>query len=95
MPYFGKKEDDFYKYLQNQLDGDNTLLGIEKKMKARVSFEVNNKGKVSNVQIINCNHKQLCMSLSTIFDNIPDWNPAENKGKKGRVHYVIEVVYSK
>ena len=95
MPYFGEKENDFYQYLQKQLKADHTLQGIEKKMKARVSFEVNNKGRVTDVHIINCNHKQLCMSLSEIFDNIPDWYPAENKGKKGKVHYVIEVVYSK
>jgi hypothetical protein len=95
MPYFGQSDEDFYDFLQEKLENDSTLDGISKKMQARVSFEVNNKGKVTDVRIMNCNHKQLCLSLSTLFENIPDWNPAENKGKKGRVHYVIQVQYSK
>lgn len=95
MPIFKTGDEVFYHYLESELSKDPSLEGIAKKMQARVSFEVNNKGKVNDVKIINCNHKQLCMSLSNIFETIPDWNPSEHKGKKGRVHYVIEVVYSK
>jgi hypothetical protein len=95
MPFYGESDDEFYKFIESQLASDKTLEGITKKMQARVSFEVNNKGKVNDVKIINCNHKQLCMSLSDIFENIPDWYPGTIKGKKGRAHYVIEVLYSK
>lgn len=93
MPHFGEKEGDFYAYIESQLSADTLLAKISKKMEARVSFEVDNKGNVENVNVVKCNHKQLCMKLTEIFEQMPDWQPADFKGKKGSVHYVIQVNY--
>lgn len=93
MPHYGVSESDFYSYLEDQLNADTLLTKINKKMEAKVSFEVNSKGKVENVSVVKCNHKQLCMRLTEIFEDFPDWQPADFKGKKGSVHYVIQVNY--
>lgn len=93
MPHYGKSEDEFYQYLEKQLNADTLLTKIFKKMEAKVSFEVDNKGRVENVNVVKCNHKQLCLKLTEIFENFPDWQPADFKGKKGSVHYVIQVNY--
>lgn len=93
MPNFGENEGDFYAYIESQLSADTLLSKIPKRMEAKVSFEVDNKGKVGNVNVVKCNHKQLCMKLTEIFQHMPDWQPADFKGKKGSVHYVIQVNY--
>lgn len=93
MPQFGDDESAFYNFLEKELSTDTLLTKINKKMEAKVSFEVNHKGKVEHVSVVKCNHKQLCMKLTDIFENIPDWQPADFKGKKGSVHYVIQVNY--
>lgn len=93
MPYFGEKEGALYDYIEQQLKEDKLLTKIQKSMEAKVSFEVDNKGHVENVNVVKCNHKQLCLKLTEIFEQMPDWYPADFKGKKGSVHYVIQVSY--
>lgn len=93
MPYFGDKEGALYDYIEQQLREDKLLTKIQKSMEAKVSFEVDNKGHVENVNVVKCNHKQLCLKLTEIFEQMPDWYPADFKGKKGSVHYVIQVSY--
>lgn len=93
MPYFGDKEEDFYTFLEQELSADTLLTKIHKTMEARVSFEVDHKGNIEKVSVVKCNHKQLCMKLAEIFENVPKWEPSEHKGKKGSAHYVIQVIY--
>lgn len=93
MPYFGEEEGALYDYIEQQLREDKLLTKIQKSMEAKVSFEVDNKGHVENVNVVKCNHKQLCLKLTEIFEQMPDWYPADFKGKKGSVHYVIQVSY--
>lgn len=93
MPQYGSSEEDFYQYIEQALQADTLLRKISKPMEAKVSFEVDHKGRVENVSVVKCNHKQLCLKLSDIFEQFPDWQPADFKGKKGSVHYVIQVIY--
>lgn len=93
MPIYGSSEEEFYTYLEEQLSADTLLMKIEKKMEAKVSFEVDHKGNVEKVNVVKCNHKQLCLKLTEIFEQFPAWQPADFKGKKGSVHYVIQVNY--
>ncbi len=93
MPYFGSSDEDLMSFIQNRLDEDELLEGINRKMKANLSFMVTSKGKIKDVLIQNCNHRQLGLSLANIMEQMPDWNPAEKKGKKGKVHYVLTITY--
>lgn len=93
MPHFGESDQALYDYVVAELKMDTLLNSIHKFMEAKVSFEVSAKGHVENVNVVKCNHKQLCMKLTEIFESFPTWYPAENKGKKGSVHYVIQVSY--
>lgn len=93
MPFFGENEEDLYDYINGQLSSDTLLTAISKKMEAKVSFEVDNKGIIKEVNVVKCNHKQLCLRLTEVIEQMPNWNPSELKGKKGSVHYVIEVTF--
>lgn len=93
MPSFKGGEEELLSYINNELKSDELLDGIRKKMKANLSFIVTNKGKVKDVLVQNCNHRQLGLSLMKVMENMPDWSPSEFKGKKGKVHYVLKIVF--
>lgn len=93
MPSFGLSDKDVLNYINVQLKNEDLLIGITKKMRANLSFIVTNKGKIKDIQIQNCNHRQLGLALMEIMENMPDWNPSEFFGKKGKVHYVLKIVY--
>ena len=66
---------------------------LQEKMKSNVSFVANSKGKVKDAFVQKFNHRLFAISVMEIIENIPDFNPADFKGKKGDVHYVLKFVF--
>lgn len=93
MPIFNGSDQELLSYIESELSSDELINGIRKKMKASLSFVVTNKGKIKNVIVQNCNHKQFGMSLMKLMENMGDWSPSNFKGKKGKVHYVLKIVF--
>ena len=93
MPIFKESDEALLSYINSELSSDELINGIRRKMKASLSFVVTNKGKIKDVLVQNCNHRQFGMSLMQIMENMPDWNPSDFKGKKGKVHYVLKIVF--
>ena len=93
MPNFNGGDAELLSYIDNELSSDELINGKRRKMKASLSFVVTNKGKIKDVLVQNCNHKQFGMSLMQIMENMPDWNPSDFKGKKGKAHYVLKIVF--
>jgi len=93
MPNYKGSDEELLLYINDRLESDELLSGIRRKMRANLSFVVTNKGKIKDVLVQNCNHKQFGMSLMQIMENMPDWSPSEFKGKKGKVHYVLKIVF--
>jgi len=93
MPAFKGGDKGLVAYIENGLSQDELLKGKSRKMKASLSFVITNKGKIKDVLVQNCNHKQFGMSLMQIMESMPDWDPSEFKGKKGKAHYVLKIVF--
>ena len=93
MPIFKGSDEALLSYINSELSSDELINGIRRTMKASLSFVVTNKGKIKDVLVQNCNHRQFGMSLMQIMENMPDWSPSNFKGKKGKVHYVLKIVF--
>ena len=93
MPNFNGSDEALLSYINSELSSDELINGIRRKMKASLSFVVTNKGKIKDVLVQNCNHRQFGMSLMELMENMPDWSPSDFKGKKGKAHYVLKIVF--
>jgi hypothetical protein len=93
MPNFNGSDEALLSYINSELSSDELINGIRRTMKASLSFVVTNKGKIKDVLVQNCNHRQFGMSIMQIMENMPDWSSSDFKGKKGKVHYVLKIVF--
>ena len=83
----------FYKYVSEQIKTPQKA--IDKKVNGYVfvSFVVSETGKIYNTKIIRGIGAGCDEEVLRVFESLPDWKPARNKGKRVKVRMTFTVIF--
>ncbi len=83
----------FYKYVSEQIKTPQKA--IDKKISGYVfvSFVVSETGKIYNVKIIRGIGEGCDEEVLRVFETLPEWKPARNKGKRVKVRMTFTVIF--
>ena len=84
---FGAMQD-YVAKMQQKLAQGKSLKG-----KAEVSFTVNEKGKVSDIKVVEKDNDGAAKGAVVIASEMPDWTPGKQRGKAVPVKYLLPVEF--
>ena len=90
MPYFDHSKS-VEEYIASELNTKVDLEKTKRSVDAVLSFEVNNKGKIKDIQIRKCSDRNIGLAILEVMEEMPDWTAGSEKGKKGRIHVVMSI----
>jgi TonB family protein len=93
MPVFGNSENALNEYIVSHVKypQDAKEKGIQGKV--HVSFVVNQKGKVTDVQVVEPVNELLDAEAIRVISEMPDWKPGTQKGKAVKVKMVLPISF--
>ncbi len=83
----------YVKKKEKELKADSFFKGNKLKGKATVGFTVNEKGKVTNIHVIDKTSGEAAKALTMIVNGMSDWSPGKQKGKAVPVDYAMALEF--
>ncbi len=81
----------FYSYVNKNVQYPKHIAEIGIEGKVFVKFCIDKKGKLTDIEILRGLDKALDNEVKRVCEQSPDWEPAEQNGKKVKVFYVLPV----
>ncbi len=94
MPEFQGGEEAMFKWLTKNTKFPAICLDSGIGGKVWVNFVVDEGGNVTNVKVLNDEHKALEKEATRVVRGMPRWKPGEQRGKKVPVYYNLPIVFT-
>ncbi|MCY1721776.1 energy transducer TonB [Prolixibacteraceae bacterium Z1-6] len=84
-----------FEALNSHIEKMQKKLAVQKKVtgKAKVSFTVDTKGKVSDIKVVEKDNDMAAKGAYAIASSMEDWTPGKQRGKAVRVKYMLPVEF--
>ncbi|MDB4582230.1 M56 family metallopeptidase [Draconibacterium sp.] len=84
-----------YEALDDYISKMQKKIAVSKKVKgkAKVAFTVNNKGKITDIKVVESDNDAAAKGAVMIASAMPEWTPGKQRGKPVQVKYLLPVEF--